>query len=211
MSAQDVAQRFYGLDIGYRSKPMAQTLESVNAFSSAQAEINFQPVKKRRSQKFLKNAEWNILMRRVFRGENPVALESVFGVSNKTIYHWRRLIVTNQPIPRFSLEDATKEVISKSRIKYRDEGTIKDWKPTVKETTMEEIRPQAAYLNNMIRNGTSHLQEAVAQLPAKMPEHETLLIAPSGNRLLTPANDAQLMLFLKSEGFELYQVSLSKI
>lgn len=193
---------------------MAQTLESVNAFSSAQAEINFQPVKKkRRSQKFLKNAEWNVLMRRVFRGESPVALESVFGVSSKTIYHWRRLIVTNQPIPRFSLEDATKEVISKSRMKYRDEGTIKDWKPTVKETTMEENRPQAAYvaLNNMIRSGTSHLQEAVNQLPAKMPEHETLLIAPSGNRLLTPANDAQLMLFLKAEGFELYQVSLSKI
>lgn len=193
---------------------MAQTLESVNAYSSAQSEINFQHInKKRKPGKFLRNEVFNLLVRQLFQGATPVALAAIYGVSEKTVYQWRRLIMLNQPIPRFFLEEETKKVISQSQLKYRVDGRLIDWKPTEKEITMEQNNPQDACveINYLVGQRTSHLHEAVNQMPKEISGHEFLLVAPSGSRLLTSANDATLMLYLKAEGFEIYEVSLSKI
>ena len=67
------------------------------------------------------------------------------------------------------------------------------------------LKEQSVGIESLLSNLQQKAQEQTAV------ESSTLLQAPSGDRHLTEVNDAQLMMFLKGQGFTLYKISLDKI
>ena len=165
---------------------MAQTLENVNAFAGGQTELPVQKTKRLKIKRptFLNNDEWNLLIQRLFMGDDPEGLAKKFDVSVKTIYGWRRQIMLNKCIAKFTLSEATKKVLRRSTLSWYDENKI--FRPFVfRESPTQVVEPP---------------REVIKQ------SSETLLVGPSGNQFLVEIDDPALMKFLKSEGFNLYQL-----
>jgi len=247
---------------------MAQTLESVSAYSRAQGELPLEKTKrhKLKAPTRLNNDEWNLLMQGLFDHQDIHDLARKFDVSIKTIYGWRRQVMSYEDIPRFTLSDDTKKVLKKSRLYWFDkDNTYKLWvykEDQPVKTSLDErlgrlkvlqaeetikmakeagislsvdgeylkvdapsevdsgfverlkahkpeiikiLKEQPVGVENLLNNLHQKAQEQAAV------ESGTLLQAPSGDRHLTEVNDAQLMMFLKGQGFTLYKISLDKI
>ena len=78
---------------------------------------------------------------------------------------------------------------------------LKKHKPEI----IKILKEQSVGIESLLSNLQQKAQEQTAV------ESSTLLQAPSGDRHLTEVNDAQLMMFLKGQGFTLYKISLDKI
>jgi hypothetical protein len=78
---------------------------------------------------------------------------------------------------------------------------LKEYKPEI----IQILKEQPVGIEHLLSNLQKREQEQTAV------ESSTLLQAPSGDRHLTEVNDAQLMMFLKGQGFTLYKISLDKI
>ena len=165
---------------------MAQTLENVSAFAGQQTELSLEKTKRSKTKrpKFLNNDEWNLLIQRLFSGDDPEDLAKKFDVSVKTIYGWRRRIMLNERIAKFTLSETTKKVLRKSTLSWYDENRI--FRTFVyRESPAQVVEPP---------------REVIKQ------SSETLLVGPSGKQFLVEIDDPALMKFLKSEGFNLYQL-----
>ena len=254
---------------------MAQTLESVSAYSRAQAELPLEKPKrhKLKAPTRLNNDEWNLLMQGVFDHQDIHDLAQKFDVSIKTIYAWRRQIMSYEDIPRFTLSDDTKKVLKKSRLYWFDkDNTYKLWvykedqplnasldapktslderlarlrvlqaEETIKMAKdagmsltvdgeylqvnfpsepdsglVDRLKSHKPEIIKILKEQSVGIESLLSNLQQKAQEQtavesSTLLQAPSGDRHLTEVNDAQLMMFLKGQGFTLYKISLDKI
>lgn len=170
---------------------MAQTLENLSALSRTQDQLPFEKSKRGRTKKprRLNNDEWNLLVQRLFSGDDPEQIAKRFDVSVKTIYGWRRRIMLHVPISKFELSEDTKKVLRRSRLSWFDEDGV--WR-----TFVYRESPTQMVLNETLNPEPEIIKQA----------SETLLVAPSGNQLFVKNSDAALMAFLKKEGFELYQL-----
>ena len=200
---------------------MTQSLEAVNAYDKAQSEVKR---RKKKKQIFVDNIVWNEIVRDMFLGEHVINLAIKHGVSDKTIYKWRRDIIDEVVSDRYRLTNATIEVLKGCKIMFRDNGAMKLWSPDQSylerlkdlnrqeeqltlspiiedKTPKEQFMPIDNFLNNRLQQAQDH----------PLAETSTLLQAPSGDRLITDVNNAQLMMFLKAQGFTLYKISLDKI
>ena len=201
---------------------MTQSLEAVNAYDKAQSEVKR---RKKKKQIFVDNIVWNEIVRDMFLGEHVINLAIKHGVSDKTIYKWRRDIIDEVVSDRYRLTNATIEVLKGCKIMFRDNGSMKLWSPDQSylerlkdlnrqeeqltlspiiedKTPKEQFMPIDNFLNNRLQQAQDH----------PLAETSTLLQAPSGDRLIiSDVNNAQLMMFLKAQGFTLYKISLDKI
>ena len=200
---------------------MTQSLEAVNAYDKAQSEVKR---RKKKKQIFVDNIVWNEIVRDMFLGEHVINLAIKHGVSDKTIYKWRRDIIDEVVSDRYRLTNATIEILKGCKIMFRDNGSMKLWSPDQSylerlkdlnrkeeqltltpiiedKTPKEQFMPIDNFLNNRLQQAQDH----------PLAETSTLLQAPSGDRLITDVNNAQLMMFLKAQGFTLYKISLDKI
>jgi hypothetical protein len=188
----DVAKQLYGHTL--RSKPMVQTLENLSAYAHGQAELPLER-KSRQTKKptRLNNDEWNLLMQRLFSGQDPNMLAKQFDVSVKTIYGWRLRLMKGERIPRFTVSDATRKVMKTSSLRYVDENNnLVIWKyPGDPKPEPEPPKSQPA------------------SKPPEIRPPITLLVAPSKQQYMFRTDDARLIAFLKREGFEIY--SLAKV
>lgn len=200
---------------------MTQSLEAVNAYDKAQSEVKR---RKKKQQIFVDNIVWNEIVRDMFLGKHVINLAIKHGVSDKTIYKWRRDIIDEVVSDRYRLTNATIEVLKGCKIMFRDNGAMKLWSPDQSylerlkdlnrkeeqlilspiiedKTPKEQCMPIDNFLNKRLQQAQDH----------PLAETSTLLQAPSGDRLITDVNNAQLMMFLKAQGFTLYKISLDKI
>ena len=200
---------------------MTQSLEAVNAYDKAQSEVKR---RKKKQQIFVDNIVWNEIVRDMFLGEHVINLAIKHGVSDKTIYKWRRDIIDEVVSDRYRLTNATIEILKGCKIMFRDNGSMKLWSPDQSylerlkdlnrqeeqltlspiiedKTPKEQFMPIDNFLNNRLQQAQDH----------PLAETSTLLQAPGGDRLITDVNNAQLMMFLKAQGFTLYKISLDKI
>ena len=200
---------------------MTQSLEAVNAYDKAQSEVKR---RKKKKQIFVDNIVWNEIVRDMFLGEHVINLAIKHGVSDKTIYKWRRDIIDEVVSDRYRLTNATIEILKGCKIMFRDNGSMKLWSPDQSylerlkdlnrqeeqltlspiiedKTPKEQFMPIDNFLNNRLQQAQDH----------PLAETSTLLQAPGGDRLITDVNNAQLMMFLKAQGFTLYKISLDKI
>ena len=200
---------------------MTQSLEAVNAYDKAQSEVKR---RKKKKQIFVDNIVWNEIVRDMFLGKHVINLAIKHGVSDKTIYKWRRDIIDEVVSDRYRLTNATIEILKGCKIMFRDNGSMKLWSPDQSylerlkdlnrqeeqltlspiiedKTPKEQFMPIDNFLNNRLQQAQDH----------PLAETSTLLQAPSGDRLITDVNNAQLMMFLKAQGFTLYKISLDKI
>lgn len=200
---------------------MTQSLEAVNAYDKAQSEVKR---RKKKKQIFVDNIVWNEIVRDMFLGEHVINLAIKHGVSDKTIYKWRRDIIDEVVSDRYRLTNATIEILKGCKIMFRDNGSMKLWSPDQSylerlkdlnrkeeqltlspiiedKTPKEQFMPIDNFLNNRLQQAQDH----------PLAETSTLLQAPSGDRLITDVNNPQLMMFLKAQGFTLYKISLDKI
>jgi len=191
---------------------MTQSLESVNAYSKAQSDLF---LKSRKKSRFLDNDAWNEVVRALFSGQHVLNIAIKHGISDKTVYKWRKNVIDGDIPPRYRMTHETQVVVNQSNINFRDEGTLKPWTPN--KFSFSEDQKMAAdesfldRLRQFKSDKKPAVQDVVEQVATNPSEHSTLLEAPSGDRLLTEVNDLQLMTFLKLQGFTLYQVNLKKI
>ena len=174
---------------------MIQSLENVAAYPREQTQLPLEKKESRQKKKptRLNNDEWNLLVQRLFSGDDPEQIAKRFDVSVKTIYGWRRRIMLHVPISRFTLSEDTKKVLKRSRLSWFDENGV--WRTFVYREKFSQI------LMDQIVDQIVNPEPEVIKQPS-----ETLLVAPSGNQLFVKNSDAALMAFLKKEGFELYQL-----
>ena len=200
---------------------MTQSLEAVNAYDKAQSEVKR---RKKKQQIFVDNIVWNEIVRDMFLGGHVINLAIKHGVSDKTIYKWRRDIIDEVVSDRYRLTNATIEILKGCKIMFRDNGSMKLWSPDQSylerlkdlnrkeeqltlspiiedKTPKEQCMPIENFVNNRLQQAQDH----------SLAETSTLLQAPSGDRLITDVNNPQLMMFLKAQGFTLYKISLDKI
>lgn len=264
---------------------MTQSLEAVNAYDKAQSEVKR---RKKKKQIFVDNIVWNEIVRDMFLGGHVINLAIKHGVSDKTIYKWRRQIIDDELPDRYSLTQRTLEVLKRSKIHFREDGTMKPWQPN--ESYLEQLQAlkQSSESENQLAldvtppveeslNSFEHLRnlraidaektlkkaedaginfrvagdDILIEGPPPFPhdlierihvykpeilkllrerpvdnlllnlsknatdqaltEFSMLLQAPSGDRFVTEVNDAQLMMFLKGQGFTLFKISLNEI
>lgn len=174
---------------------MAKMLENLHALSRTQDQLPFEKPKRGKTKPptRLNNDEWNLLVQRLFSGDDPKDLSKKFNVSVKTIYGWRRRIMLHVPISRFTLSEDTKKVLKRSRLSWFDENGV--WRTFVYREKFSQI------LMDQIVDQIVNPEPEIIKQPS-----QTLLVAPSGNQLFVKNSDAALMAFLKKEGFELYQL-----
>lgn len=200
---------------------MTQSLEAVNAYDKAQSEVKR---RKKKKQKFVDNIVWNEIVRDMFLGGHVIDLAIKHGLSDKTLYKWRRDVIDGSISDRYHLTNATIEILKGCEIMFRDNGAMKPWSPDQSylerlkdlnrqeeqltlspiiedKTPKEQFMPIDNFLNNRLQQAQDH----------PLAETSTLLQAPGGDRLITDVNNAQLMMFLKAQGFTLYKISLDKI
>lgn len=199
---------------------MTQSLEAVNAYDKAQSEVKRRRKKK---QKYVDNVVWNEIVRALFLGEHVINLAIKYDVSDKTIYKWRRHVIEGTMPDRYHPTHETIEVLRRCQIMFRDDGAMKQWnpnqsylerlkklngmeeqlalKPPIEDTTPKE---QPMTVENLLNRLEKTQDQPLA-------ETSTLLQAPNGDRLITEVNDAQLLKFLKNQGFWVYKIILDKI
>jgi transposase-like protein len=264
---------------------MTQSLEAVNAFDKAQSDVVRRTKKKPR---FVDNNEWNEIIRALFAGRDIINLSIKHDVSDKTIYKWRRQVIDDELPDRYSLTQRTLEVLKRSKIHFREDGTMKPWQPNQSYLEKLQALKQSSESENQLAldvpppveeplNSFEHLrslraidaektlkkaedaginfrvagEDILIEGPPPFPhdlieciqvykpeiikllrerpvdnlltnlsknatdqaltEFSMLLQAPSGDRFVTEVNDAQLMMFLKGQGFTLYKISLDEI
>jgi len=191
---------------------MTQSLESVNAYSKAQSDLL---LKSRKKSRFLDNDAWNEVVRALFSGQHVLNIAIKHGISDKTVYKWRKNVIDGDIPPRYRMTQETQVVVNQSNINFRDEGTLKPWVPNKFSLSEDKKMATDESFLDRLRQFTSDkkpaVQDVVEQVATNPSEHSTLLEAPSGDRFLTEVNDLQLMTFLKLQGFTLYQVNLTKI
>jgi transposase-like protein len=266
---------------------MTQSLEAVNAFDKAQGEVKR---RRKKIQKFVDNLTWNEIVRAMFLGASVIDLAIKYGVSDKTIYKWRKHIIDGTIPDRYSLTQRTLEVVKRSKIHFREDGTMKPWQPNQSYLEKLQALKQSSESENQLAldvpppveeplNSFEHLRSlraidaektlkkaedaginfrvagediliegpppfahdlieciqvykpeilkllrerpmAIDNLLTNLSKNATdqalkefsmLLQAPSGDRFVTEVNDAQLMMFLKGQGFTLFKISLDEI
>lgn len=253
---------------------MTQSLEAVNAYDKAQSEVKR---RRKKTQKFVDNLTWNEIVRAMFLGEHVINLAIKYGVSDKTIYKWRRHVIEGTIVDRYHMTNETIEVLRRCQIMFRDNGVMKQWNPN--QSYLERLRElnraeQQLALNPPIEEPPNDAEETmkmakdagislsvdgeflkvdspseihsdfIERLKLHKPEiikilkeqpvgienllnrlqnrsekaqdqplveTSTLLQAPNGDRLITEVNDAQLMMFLKGQGFTIFKITLDEI
>ena len=199
---------------------MTQSLEAVNAYDKAQSEVKR---RRKKTQKFVNNVAWNEIICAMFSGASVIDLAIKYGVSDKTIYKWRKHVIDGTIQDRYHLTNETIEVVKGSEMMFRDDGAMKPWNPN--QPYLERLRElnrmeeQLAF-NPPIEDTTPKEQPMTVEnllnrlektQDQPLAETSTLLQAPNGDRLITEVNDAQLLKFLKNQGFWVYKIILDKI